>query len=228
MLLFPGCKTGLVSPSAPGFTQGNGQNSYFSRTHQTQPGLIRKFLILLVLYLGACFTLSVAQSCGGFLTYKATICDISFATEKNHFTDVQPDTLTGEIIFVISASPDRSTCSRSWPSTLLPNCYATTKCAVWQNELIRSSFTLSLNRKIMIDSLMFSPGTDLLRLPSFASGVDIRKNENDCKSIRYTIQLMPSLISRVTFDPGIHTVSFSCRTSDNRTFNKERQVIFVL
>jgi hypothetical protein len=189
--------------------------------------MIRKLSIILSVYIVFSFTLALIQSCDG-LTYKATICDISFTTqEAGYYNSYGPDTLPDEIVFIVTASPHQ-TCYRPWHSALNSNCYATTKCAKWQNEIIRSSFSLQFDKKLVISGDTILPYTDLFQVPAFVNSSIIEKKESDCKFIRYYIKWTNDLEARTIFEKGIYKAVFSCITNDNRSFEKERQVIFRL
>jgi hypothetical protein len=45
----------------------------------------------------------LVQSCGAFLSYKATICDIGFAAQTKHFDQFLPDTISDAVVFNVTA-----------------------------------------------------------------------------------------------------------------------------
>lgn len=186
-----------------------------------------KLFIITFLYLTATISLTVFQSCEDLLSYKASICDIEFRGLKYEYPDFQPDTMTTDVGFIVHAYPNQ-TCYIQPTFNLISTCYATTKCAKWQNELLQSSFKLSFNRQLLISNDTIFPNTDLFQNSSFVSGAHITKDNSECKSIEYTITFSSDLLNKTTFEQGIYNATFTCSTNDGRTFVKNRQIIFKL
>jgi hypothetical protein len=186
----------------------------------------QKFILITVIHLTVSIFLTVLQSCQDLFTYDASICDIEFrGLTSTTFPDIQPDTMTKDIGFVITSSLG-NICSIRPSFNLVTSCYATTKCAKWQNEFVQSSFKLSFDRQVIISGDTIAPNTDLFKEKAFTKGVEVKKSDFDCKYIKYTITLNSDLQNQTVFEQGIYNVSFTCNTNDSRTFNKQRQVVF--
>ncbi len=171
--------------------------------------------------------MSVFQSCEDFFSYEASICEIEFRGLKFKSPDVQPDTMTTDVGFVVAAYPDQ-TCYKQPSFNLISTCYATTKCAKWQNEIVQSSFKLSLDKSVIISGDTILPNTDLFQISSFINGIQVVKDKFDCKYIEYTITFNTDFLNKTTFENGLYNVTFNCSTNDSKTFVKQRQVIFKL
>ena len=187
----------------------------------------RKLFLITLLYLTAIISLTIFQSCEDLLSYKASICDIEFRGLKYKYPAVQPDPMTTDVGFTVLASPDK-TCYIQPTFNLISTCYATTKCAKWQNEILQSSFKLTFDKQVIISGDTILPNTDLFQLSSFINGVQVVKDKFECKGIEYTITFSTDLLNKTTFENGLYNVTFTCNTNDSRTFTKQRQVIFKL
>src|SRR5690606_35104363 len=104
-------------------------------------------------------------SCEDLLEYEATICDIQFTALYTSGNDnIEPDVLQDEIGFVIRSVKHDQSC-------YIPNvqffssAYATTKCAEFQNQLLRSTYQISLDRPIQLNGDTITAKTDLLNVP---------------------------------------------------------------
>jgi hypothetical protein len=186
-----------------------------------------KIFVIILLYLSGVICLVVCQSCEGFLSYKASVCDIEFYGLGSKRFDVQPDTMTTDVGFVILAHPSQI-CHIQPAINIISACYATTKCAKWQNEILPSSFKLSLNKQVIISTETIPANTDLFRNSHFIAGVYIAKDKSDCKNIEYTIKFSSDLLNKTIFEEGIYDVTFTCNTNDRRTFVEHRQAVFKL
>lgn len=186
-----------------------------------------KLSLIILLYLTVAIFLTVFQSCEDLLSYKASICDIEFRGLKYQYPDVQPDTMTTEVGFIISAYPNQ-TCYIQPTFNLISTCYATTKCAKWQNEIVQSSFKLTFDKQVIISGDTILPNTDLFQLSNFINGVQVVKDEFECKDIEYTITFSTDLLSKTLFENGLYNATFTCSTNDSRIFIKQRQVIYKL
>lgn len=184
-----------------------------------------KFIILTIMYFG--FGISTFTSCGELLKYDATICDISFGGLNSDFAtnSAQPDKFSGRIGFEIQSISKSPTCLL--PTIQLFNsAYATSKCAVFQNQLLKSSYELSFDRPIILNGDTINSNTNLLAITNIAGNTDINLDE-DCKFVTSTIVFRQELIDQIVFELGDYLVTFKCSTSDNKTFLKTRRVIFI-
>ena len=186
-----------------------------------------KLFFIILLYLTATISLTVFQSCEDLLSYKASICDIEFLGLKYKYPDVQPDTMTTDVGFTVVAYPNQ-TCYIQPTFNLNSTCYATTKCAKWQNEIVQSSFKLTFDKQVIISGDTILPNTDLFQLSSFINGVQVDKDKFECRGIEYKIIFSTDLLKKTTFEDGLYNATFTCSTNDSRTFIKQRQVIFKL
>jgi hypothetical protein len=184
-----------------------------------------KLLFILVLYWATIIFMAMFQSCG-LLSFDATICDIEFRGLER-YPIVQQDTMTTDVSFAVIAYPGEIG-SIGPTFNLVSTCYATTKCARWQNRILESTFKMSFDRQVIIAGDTILPDTDLFQLPAFTNGIQILENDRHCKSIDYAIVFGSELLNQISFENGMYTVSFSCSTDDNRTFLKQRQVVFKL
>jgi hypothetical protein len=186
--------------------------------------LIRKTAILIIGYI-TIGTLIFA-SCEGLLKYDATICDIDFAgiNSANNFDLEEPDRFEDQIGFGVWALPSSPTCFEPI-FELFSSAYATTKCAEFQNELLKSTYQLFFDRQIILDNDTIKPNTDLLSIQDIIVLTDIYINE-ECKLVNSTIIFRKELIEKTYFETGEYLVTFNCSTSDNKHFTKTRKVIF--
>jgi len=188
---------------------------------------MKKVIILIAGYLIIGVTIVMMQSC--FLSYDDWIADIVFKG-NNRSTDPEVDDLTEKIGFQIIAG--NSSVSHRLANIknidLFSKCYATTKCANWQNSLDISSFSMVFDKSFVYDSDTIEAGMDILKLELMRKDILIEKNqeESECLVIFYLINFSPELTKRLTFETGEYVVSFSCRTNDGKEFNKSRRVIF--
>ena len=103
--------------------------------------------------------------------------------------------------------------------------YATTKCAEFQNQLLKNTYELTLDRPIILNNVIISPNTNLLGIASIVGLTDIEIKE-ECKFVKSTIIFRQELINQIDFEIGEYVASLKCQTSDNRTFSKTRRIIF--
>jgi hypothetical protein len=107
-----------------------------------------------------------------------------------------------------------------------PKCYATTKCANWQNYLDISSFSIKFSRDFLNGSDIIESGIDIFKIESISESITIDKDSDECKFIFYTMTFSSELQNQLTFSTGEYIVYFSCKTTDGKEFNKTRKVIF--
>jgi hypothetical protein len=186
-----------------------------------------KLFLIALFCITATISLTVIQSCDDILSYKASICDIEFRGIKYKYPDVQPDTMTTDVGFTILAYPNQN-CYIQPKFNLISSCYATTMSAKWQNEIVQSSFKLTLDRQVIISNDTIFPFTDLFQLSTFINGVKVIKDKFEGRQIEYTITFNPDFLNNITFENGLYNATFTCSTDDSRTFIKQRQVIFKL
>lgn len=182
-----------------------------------------KIITLFLLYVG----LGVFLHSCGIMKYDATICDIRFAALHSTFStdDQQPDKFGDKIGFEITSIEKSPTCYVPTTFQLFNAAYATTKCAVFQNELLTSTYELYLDRPILLNNDTINANTNLLAIPAIISATTIELFE-DCKFVSSTILFQQKLIDKITFEEGIYKVTFNCMTSDDKSFEKTREVIF--
>lgn len=187
--------------------------------------MTRKLFYIFLTMLAWTVSTILVQSCNDMLVSEGQINSVCF-TGLNPSNDNSPDEFLNDIGFVVMGFRENSTCNRPSGFGLISSCYATTKCTKWQNDFIISSFQLKFDKQVIIAGDTISPNTDLFQNSIFRDNTAINKDEDDCKYITMKIILSPNLVSQITFDQGIYTVSFDCSTSDSKTFSKQRQVIF--
>ena len=93
--------------------------------------------------------LSLLQSCELF-KYDASICDIDFMSINLNYDGA--DNLIEEIGFEIYSIKSCPSAVKIQNLQIFKSCYATTKCAEWQNSLDISSFKLYLDKSLYIDN----------------------------------------------------------------------------
>lgn len=160
------------------------------------------------------------------LSYDATICDIQFAGlhSTGKLDNEEPDTFEDQIGFEIMSIESSPTCYIP-PIQVFSSANATTKCAEFQNQLLKSTYQISLNRPIILNNDTITPSTDLLNLPEINSLTDITINEG-CKFVTSQIIFKSELTNQIEFESGEYLVTFQCSTSDSKEFSKTRKVIF--
>jgi hypothetical protein len=186
---------------------------------------MKKVIILITGYLIIGVTITLMQSC--FLSYDGWIADVVF---KGNYRSNDPDIddLTKSIDFQIIAGGSDVSHRFAYIKNidLFSKCYATTKCAKWQNHLDVSSFSMTFDRSFLNDTDTIEAGIDIFKIESIRMGITIDKDDDECKFIFYTMAFSPELKNRLTFELGEYTVYFSCKTTDGKEFNKSRRVIF--
>lgn len=184
--------------------------------------MTRKIIILTSLYFGLGILIN---SCGLF-EYDAKICDVRFtALNSAHLLNYQDvDRFEDKIGFEIWSEAGETSCFI--PNFQLFNsAYALTKCANYNNKLLKSTYELALNRPIVVDGDTIFAYTNLLAIPSIIGATDI-EIEEDCAFVTSTIIFRQELVDRITFERGEYLVSFKCSTDDSKSFSKSRRVIF--
>jgi hypothetical protein len=186
---------------------------------------MKKVIILIAGYLIIGVTIATMQSC--FLSYDGWIVDVVF---KGNYRSNEPDIddLTKSIDFQIIAGGSDLSHRFAYIKNvdLFSKCYATTKCAKWQNYLDISSFSVTFDRGFLNDTDTIESGIDILKIESIRRDIAIDKDNDECKFIFYTMTFSSELKNRLTFESGEYTVYFSCKTTDGKEFNKSRKVIF--
>lgn len=184
--------------------------------------MTRKIISLVIGY----FALGIITFSACVTKYEAYICDIQFAGlyAAGNYASEDPDTFDEQIGFEITSIESSPTCYI--PSLQVFNsAFATTKCAVFQNRLVASTYYLSLNRPIVLAGDTILSHTDLLNLPEISSLTEITIDE-DCNFVISRILFKPELTGQMQFETGEYEVTFKCSTSDDRAFTKTRNVIF--
>jgi hypothetical protein len=184
--------------------------------------MTRKVIILIALYFG----LGVLINSCGLFQYDAKICDIRFtALNSTHLLNYQDvDRFEDKIGFEIWSDESKSSCYLP-DFQLFNSAYALTKCANYNNKLLKSTYELSLNRPIVVNGDTIYAYTNLLAIPDILGATDIEIDE-DCNFVTSTIIFRQELVDRITFEPGQYLVSFKCSTDDSKSFSKSRRVIF--
>lgn len=185
--------------------------------------MIRKLIIIITGFYGFVVLISILQSCD-LLKYDATICDIYFAGIQNSQSDSEPNDLTQKIGFMIRTEDYCTSAFNFNDFNLITSCYATTKCADWQNGLNESSFELSFDKLIVFKNDSIKPNQDLLTFDCFKSEIKI-VTTNECKFILSKIDFSDELRNKLLVDTGIYNVTFKCKTTDGKEFEKHRKVI---
>lgn len=181
----------------------------------------QKLILIFIGFCGFAIMISFLQSCD-LMKYDATICDIEFTGINQSLSE--PDYLTEKIGFVIRSVNNCPSALNLNRLNLISSCYATTKCAEWQNALLESSYELRLDRQIILENDTILPNTDLLHVEKLKVGIKI-STENDCKFIISTIDFSDEIREKLNVETGIYNVTFNCRTTDGKEFEKQRKVI---
>jgi len=100
-----------------------------------------------------------------------------------------------------------------------------TTCARFQNELLKSTYELSFDRAVVLNTDTIAPNTNILANQAVLALTDIEIYV-DCKWVTSTIVFRQELIDQITFESGEYMVDFKCATNDGKTFLKTRQVVF--
>lgn len=186
------------------------------------PSMTKKVLALFALYMTFGVFTFVLNSCESFWSYETEICDISFEGTGAHMNE--PDTLIGNIQFTIYSVRNTDLCFL--PSiSLFSEAHAMTKCAIFKNHLLTSSYSLSFDRPIFLANDTIPKNTNLLAIQLLASQILIDLDEK-CKSVESTITFSDVLTQNLIFDTGEYTGTFMCSTDDNRQFSKSRTFVF--
>ena len=186
---------------------------------------MKKVIILIAGYLIIGVTIAMMQSC--FLSYDNWIVDVMFkGSHPSNVSDV--DDLTKSIDFQVIAGGSDVSHRFAYIKNidLFSKCYATTKCAKWQNYLEVSSFSMTFDRFFLNDTDTIEAGIDIFKIESIRKDITIDKDNDECKFIFYTMTFPQELTNRLTFESGEYTVYFSCKTTDGKEFHKSRKVIF--
>jgi hypothetical protein len=123
-------------------------------------------------------------------------------------------------------------CYRLPPFNLISTCYATTKAPRWKNKILTSSFKLSFDKQVVLFGDTIYADSDLFQVSNFVAGIEITEERHGPyddsleTAIEYQINFTSSLLDSLTFENGIYNSNFSCSTDDNRTFTKQRAVVF--
>lgn len=170
-------------------------------------------------------SLTIFQSCGRWFVSEFTICDISFsgsAFDSSDSTDLI--TFEEEVVFYIQGIAGEAICSRPAIS-FMNGAYATTICHTYLNELMESSFELSLGRPIVFMGDTIAAEVDLLSVPELESRMEIAILP-DCKFYRASILFPEELLTDLEFLQGEYPVMFRCETTDGISFERNRETLF--
>lgn len=143
----------------------------------------QKLIMIFIVFYGIAIMISILQSCD-LMKYDATICDIEFTGINQSYSE--PDNLTEKIGFMIRSVNNCTSSLNLDRLNLISSCYATTKCAEWQNGLLESTYEMRFDRQIILENDTILPNTDLLKVEKLKIGIKI-SIENDCKFIISTI-----------------------------------------
>lgn len=184
--------------------------------------MTRRIITITIIY----FVLAVGTFSSCNLQYDATICDITFTgLNSTYRTDTQqPDRFIDKIGFEIRSVRNYQTCYT--PNFQFVNsANAMTTCARFQNELLKSTYELSFDRAVVLNTDTIAPNTNILANQAVLALTDIEIYV-DCKWVTSTIVFRQELIDQITFESGEYMVDFKCATNDGKTFLKTRQVVF--
>jgi len=174
-------------------------------------------------FYGLVILFSILQSCN-WLRYDASICHIDFFGINGNSWDSRPDNLTNEFGFEIIADDNCKSAYILKNISLISSCYATKKCADWQNDLDESTYDLSFDRLIIVNNDSIKPGNNILENGYIKSNVKIEKDK-DCSLITSTIRISGTIKNEMVLDTGIYIATFRCKTTDGKEFEKQRKVI---
>lgn len=179
-----------------------------------------------MIYVAVVWCSTLLQSCRD-LSYDASICNIEFRALKQDQQAVLPDTMLSEFKFQIKAYPNQ-TCFTRPTLHLINRCYATKKCAIWQNDLVPTSFALKLSKPCSLSGNVIPAQTDLFTVNGFKQHIQISKSSSDCFFITYDLIFNPDSLSSLSFEPGVYTAEFTCNTTDQKIMSNQTEVVLKL
>ena len=83
---------------------------------------------------------------------------------------------------------------------------------------------MSFDKLIIFNNDTIKPNQDLLKIASIKTGIKI-VTTNECKFILSRINFSDELRNKLLIDTGIYNVTFKCKTTDGKEFEKQRKVI---
>lgn len=113
---------------------------------------------------------------------------------------------------------------------LVNRCYAYSPFTTIINPLIDDSFSLKFDRPFTYKNNIINADQNLLNVSELKNEIAIFKSHCNTKN-RFSVKIIEfstNLINNSSFESGTYQVTISCRSSDNRAFEKKISVEFKL
>ena len=151
------------------------------------------------------------------------VCGITFTASGVK----QQDTvlLTTPVTFRLSTTA-KTICAAPLPNPFVFSCYAFKTCINWQNNVLPSSFRMTLDRSVVLEGDTIAAGTDLLAQPVFKTYVSFKAQASQCASQGYDLVMNDTLMQKMVFEPGVYKTHIECNTSDNKKYDAQLYVVF--
>lgn len=161
------------------------------------------------------------------------ISDIDFSSatikdrnDRREFNNYLPTNIfKNDIVFIISYHTDFIT---SIDLGFSNKCYAFTKRSIIDNELLESSFSIKLNHPFTYNNLTISENQNLLEIEDIKNQISIFENYQSFNGGGgdKVIEFSQNFKNLSHFSTDDYTITFNCKTSDNREFEKNIIVKF--
>lgn len=188
----------------------------------------------LIAILGLYFFLFIAnQSCrpSHFLITNirfesATLKDKDDEKQFNHY--IPTATFTNDIVFILSYYYGDFVASAFHGFS--SQCYAFTKGRVLDNQLLEDTYTISFDHPFTFNNITVKANQNIFEIASLKNEISIFDNVMvfDGMGADKVIEFSEKFIQNSIFSSDVYKVTFHCRTSDNKEFEKKIDVEFKL
>ncbi|MBF4473222.1 hypothetical protein [Flavobacterium sp. HJJ] len=134
--------------------------------------------------------------------------------EREYNTFTETNILKNEIIFIIGY---KTKFIANLDLGLSAKCYAFKRGRINDNSLLENTYSLKFNHPFKYKNVTISANQNLLEIEEIKNQIEIYDIFYDEKILEFS----PKLKSESVFTPENYEVTFSCRTSDNKLFEKK-------
>jgi len=155
----------------------------------------------------------------------ATLKEKDNERQFNYYVDTT--IFTKDIVFIISYHTDYYAEINLGFSS---NCYAFKKGIVYDNQLLEDTYSIKFDRSFVFNNDTIPANLNIFENTSIKSEISIFDNYMafDSEGADKVIAFSDFFVKNSVFSPGKYNVTFYCKTSDNKEFEKKIDVEFKL
>lgn len=165
---------------------------------------------------------TILHSC--FPTDYYRIIDIEFEAKGEPDLNKIPY-VNENLQFIITPKLELERAAQNYIPTMVNSCYATSRGSALENSLVEESFSLSFSKPFTYNGELIPANTNIFDNESIRKEIKIEYPNNTSIYDPTYIKFSELFFQNSTFEEGLSEVTFSCETSDEKSFSKVTSVL---